>query len=77
MWHDAGTPAATYSATLELDLAAVRPSLAGPKRPQDRVLLEAVQADFHANLLGLTTQRTAKKAQVTDFIEEGGAQPQA
>ena len=77
MWHDASTPAATYSATLELDLAAVRPSLAGPKRPQDRVLLEAVQADFHANLLGLTAQRTAKKAQVSDFIEEGGAQPQA
>jgi aconitate hydratase len=77
MWHDADTPAATYSATLELDLATVRPSLAGPKRPQDRVLLEAVQADFHANLLGLTAQRTAKKAQVSDFIEEGGAQPQA
>ncbi len=77
LWHDPTTPQATYSATLALDLGDVKPSLAGPKRPQDRVLLEAVQADFHANLSGLTAQRTAKNGQVSDFIEEGGAQPQA
>jgi aconitate hydratase len=77
LWHDANTPQATYSATLALDLGEVKPSLAGPKRPQDRVLLEAVQADFHTNLSGLTAQRTAKNGQVADFIEEGGAQPQA
>ena len=40
LWHDATTPHAEYSSTLELDLADVKPSLAGPKRPQDRVLLE-------------------------------------
>ena len=33
LWHDASTPASTYSATLELDMANVKPSLAGPKRP--------------------------------------------
>jgi aconitase A len=54
MWHDASTPHATYSATLELDLADIKPSLAGPKRPQDRVLLEKVKDNFHANLEGLT-----------------------
>jgi aconitate hydratase len=43
LWHDASTPQAEFSATLELDLADVKPSLAGPKRPQDRVLLEGVQ----------------------------------
>jgi aconitate hydratase len=79
LWHDAQTPAATYSATLELNLADVRPSLAGPKRPQDRVLLEDVKADFQKNLGGMTSARLAKTAaaQVSEFIEEGGAQPQA
>jgi aconitate hydratase len=39
LWRDASAPEANYSDVLELDLATVRPSLAGPKRPQDRVLL--------------------------------------
>ena len=79
LWHDADTAPATYSSTLTLDLAEVRPSLAGPRRPQDRVLLEAVRTDFHAQLSGLTAARAAKTAaaQVSDFIEEGGGQPQA
>ena len=77
MWHDADTPAATYSATLELDLATVKPSLAGPKRPQDRVLLEAVQADFHANLVGLIASRKPPREETTRMDDEGAAQPQA
>src|SRR5690606_15619275 len=40
LWHAPDSAHAQYSATLELDLADVKPSLAGPKRPQDRVLLE-------------------------------------
>ena len=39
LFHDENTEEATYSDTLELDLGTVEPSLAGPKRPQDRVLL--------------------------------------
>jgi aconitate hydratase len=39
MWRDAGTPDPVFTDTLELDIATVEPSLAGPKRPQDRVLL--------------------------------------
>ena len=77
MWHDADTPAATYSATLELDLATVKPSLAGPKRPQDRVLLEAVQADFRANLVGLIASRKPQREETTRMDDEGAAQPQA
>jgi aconitate hydratase len=57
LWHEAGQAEATYSATLELNLADVRPSLAGPKRPQDRVLLEDVKGNFEANLGGLTVNR--------------------
>ena len=37
LFHTVGAPEAEYSDTLELDLATVEPSLAGPKRPQDRV----------------------------------------
>ncbi|QSX77555.1 aconitate hydratase AcnA [Lysobacter solisilvae] len=78
LWHDADTPAATYSALLELDLADVRPSLAGPKRPQDRVLLEAVKDNYHQNLEGLTVNRKPKpKVALERLASEGGAQPQA
>src|SRR6478736_2576167 len=77
LWHDANSPHATYSATLELDLGDVKPSLAGPKRPQDRVLLEKVKDNFHANLEGLTANRAAKKTEVKRMDAEGGDQPQA
>src|SRR6476619_1373595 len=78
LWHTPDSPHAIYSATLELDLADVRPSLAGPKRPQDRVLLEKVQDNFHVNLEGLlTANRKAKKAELKRFDAEGGDQPQA
>ena len=39
MFHDENTKEATYSELVELDLATVEPSIAGPKRPQDRVAL--------------------------------------
>ncbi len=39
MWRDAASPDPVFSDTVELDLATVEPSLAGPKRPQDRVAL--------------------------------------
>ncbi len=39
LWHDESTPDATYTETLELDLGTVEPSLAGPRRPQDRIPL--------------------------------------
>ena len=42
MWRDENTPDPVFTATLELDLGDVEPSLSGPKRPQDRVLLSQV-----------------------------------
>ena len=39
LWHDESTPDASYTEMLELDLATVEPSLAGPRRPQDRIPL--------------------------------------
>ncbi|MBS3961871.1 MAG: aconitate hydratase AcnA [Sandarakinorhabdus sp.] len=52
MWRDAATPDPVFTDTLELDLGAVQPSLAGPRRPQDRVLLNQVDETFEAELLG-------------------------
>ncbi|MEI7038031.1 aconitate hydratase AcnA [Fulvimonas yonginensis] len=67
LWHDENTPQPEFSTTLELDLADVRPSLAGPKRPQDRVLLEGVAQSFHDAVGPLTANRKAGggSAQVT------------
>lgn len=78
LWHEPGQPHATYSATLELDLGEVRPSMAGPKRPQDRVLLENVHTNFSENLGPLIANRKPKVGCAVDELKsEGGAQPQA
>ncbi len=50
MWVDGATPDAVYTDVIELDLATVMPSIAGPKRPQDRVLLKDASAAFRADL---------------------------
>jgi aconitate hydratase A / 2-methylisocitrate dehydratase len=52
LWHDEHTDEPTYSETLELDLGDVVPSLAGPKRPQDRVSLTESKASFRMALDG-------------------------
>jgi aconitate hydratase len=62
MFHDASTPEASYSDTLELDLSVVEPSLAGPKRPQDRVALSAVKAEWQKSLKVMQDARPAAKA---------------
>ncbi|MBA3358120.1 MAG: aconitate hydratase [Thermoleophilaceae bacterium] len=50
MFHDDSSVDPEYSETLELDLSTVEPSLAGPKRPQDRVALSAAASDFIGEL---------------------------
>ena len=52
MWRDASTPDPLFTDTLELDMSTVEPSLAGPKRPQDRVRLSDVDELFNAELEG-------------------------
>ncbi len=46
MWRDADTPDPVFTDTLELDLSTVVPSISGPKRPQDRILLSDGPAGF-------------------------------
>jgi len=53
LFHTPGAPEADYTQSLELDLAAVEPSVAGPKRPQDRVLLKDAAASFQQQLPSL------------------------
>ena len=52
LWVEDGTPDPVFSDILELDLASVLPSLAGPKRPQDRVLLSDAASAFRTALTG-------------------------
>ena len=52
MWRDADTPDPVFTDTLELDMSSVEPSLAGPKRPQDRVVLSQAASGFEGELAG-------------------------
>ncbi len=73
LWHDENTPHAEFTTTMELNLADVRPSLAGPKRPQDRVLLEDVKQSYLDAVGGLTANRKQATEETADFANEGGA----
>jgi aconitate hydratase len=76
LFHTADSPEAVYTQTLELDLATVEPSVAGPKRPQDRVLLKDAAASFAQQLpallsptakpLGTRTAAAWQRTAVTD-----------
>ena len=73
LWHDENSPHATFSTTLELDLGDVKPSMAGPKRPQDRVLLGDVRKSFQDATAQLTATRKPRTQETSDFIGEGGS----
>ena len=67
MWTDANTPDPVFTSTLELDMSTVQPSLAGPKRPQDRVLLKDASSAFRMELtksLGVAAGDVGTKAKV-------------
>jgi len=59
LWRDGTTPDPVFSDTIELDLGAVEPSIAGPKRPQDRVALSGAAKAFN-------------DAALKDFVGEAG-----
>ncbi len=65
LWRHADSPAPTFSDTVELDLDSVEPSLAGPKRPQDRVALTQVKTGFAEALPGLTDRPLDSSVAVT------------
>jgi len=72
LWREPTDPEPVFTDTLELDIGTVQPSLAGPKRPQDRVLLSNAAAEFRAALAGdfgkadTATQRYAVEGESFD-----------
>lgn len=77
LWHDADTPAATYSSRLELDLASVQPALAGPNLPQQRINLSDMHEKFGETLEKMTKDRKSEIEGKVRFDQEGGEQEQA
>src|SRR5215218_7020642 len=69
LWHDESSPEPIYSDTIELDLGEVVPSLAGPKRPQDRVALSEAQAAFRIALTDFLPRDGDAEADGGDTIE--------
>jgi len=67
MWRDSNSPDPVFTATLELDLSQVQPSLAGPKRPQDRVSLGDIGANFD-----LLLETSGKTQQANSSVSVAG-----
>ncbi len=62
-----------YSSQLELDMGTVEPSLAGPKRPQDRIALSAMQTQWEQDLVNTFGKPSpAKRATVKSWEDDGG-----
>jgi len=79
LWREQGAVPAAYSDTLELDLASVRPSIAGPKRPQDRIELGRAASAFSDHLTAqheLAGRPAAPRAKQR-HEDEGGDQVEA
>ena len=68
MFRAAGQPHAAYSSVVSLDMGSVVPSLAGPKRPQDRVPLSDSKAKFRDALQALKTERKLQSHAVTTEV---------
>lgn len=80
LWREDGAPAADYSESLTLNLDEVEPSIAGPKRPQDRIALSSSVSAFREYLDGyLADNQQVEKgtsedepSSEADFVREGG-----
>lgn len=74
LWRT-GAEAITYTDIVELDLASIEPTVAGPKRPQDKILLKNFKSKF-IELLDQTYGRKYKEVkQLSSWVAEGGSQP--
>ena len=65
LWRIQGAPAADYTDVVELDLSTVEPSLAGPKRPQDRVPLRSAKSVYSSSLKKMAEERAQKNPGAT------------
>ena len=69
LWRVDGAPSAEYSAVVELDLATVEPSLAGPSRPQDRVPLHDAKSCYRKAHATMAAERSRAKPSATGIAE--------
>jgi aconitate hydratase len=65
LWRDAKSPEPAFTETLELDISTVEASLAGPKRPQDRVPLSQAAATFRKDLTETFARRSANESRIS------------
>jgi aconitate hydratase len=72
LFRTEATPDPEFADCLELDLASVEPSLAGPRRPQDRVALAGVKRSFESALREWVAARERASCAVSRFEDEGG-----
>jgi aconitate hydratase len=74
LFHSSSTPEPEFTDVLELDLTTVEPSLAGPKRPQDRVLLSTSKKSFRSSLVEMLDSKGTllNKDAVAKWVDEGG-----
>ncbi len=74
MWYSPEQATPDYSAVLEFDLSSVEACLAGPSRPQDRVLLSEVRMSFRKALIKQLQQKdsTIEQEAINDWLGEGG-----
>jgi aconitate hydratase len=70
MWREDGQPDAFYTDVLELDLGDVEPSIAGPKRPQDRIALSAAATSYEKILADTVADRDAGGSEVANLDGE-------
>ncbi|HXH25093.1 MAG TPA: aconitate hydratase AcnA [Vicinamibacterales bacterium] len=73
LFRTPSAPEAVYSEVIELDLSAIEPSLAGPKRPQDRVSLKRARSAFYAALPSMQAPKAAKGGGAADGGARQGA----
>ncbi len=72
MWREDGERLADYSQLVELDLGTIEPSLAGPKRPQDRIPLKSAKQTFNGHLEPILEGRESVSTPEGRFEDEGG-----
>ncbi|MGH7475678.1 MAG: aconitate hydratase [Longimicrobiales bacterium] len=78
LFHTPDTPEAAYSDTLELDMSTVEPSLAGPRRPQDRIALSGAKVAFTEAFNAFAAEREARSGRATSPVEfTGGIDPRS
>ncbi|MDE2069706.1 MAG: aconitate hydratase AcnA [Gammaproteobacteria bacterium] len=76
LWHEPGEKPAQYSQIVELDLSSIEPSIAGPKRPQDRIPLKSAKEIVDKHTAKFAAERAQRLQDEARFEDEGGAPAQ-